>query len=353
MRILIEISHPAQVHFFRNAVGLWKSHGHQVMIASRRKECLTDLLDQLGLEHVCISTRSRGLLGLGAELLRRDAKMLALVRKFKPDVLTGRIAISACHAGFLTRRPAIVFEDTEHASLQQKLSLPFARMICSTRCYQRKWGPRQVRYNSVDHLAYTHPRYFTPDPAALRSAGLSPGEPYSVLRLVSWEAAHDRGVSGLSEADVGGLVDLLGRHGKILISAEGDLPEKWRHMKYAAPASAMLSVLACAKIHVGEGGSMASESACLGVPAVYVNRLQVGYLKLLEEEFGLVRRVQTGADALAAAGQMLSQPPEHWAVRREKLIAQMQDVTQYVVELIERVGGGQDPFEAHRALVGA
>lgn len=348
MRILIEISHPAQVHFFRNAVKLWKSRGQQVLIASRQKECLTELLDQLGLEHVCISTRSKGLLGLGWELLRRDAKMLGLVRKFRPDVLVGRIAISACHAGFLTRRPVIVFEDTEHASLQQKLSLPFASIICSTECYQRQWGPRQVRYGSIDHLAYTHPRYFQPDPAALKSAGLEVGEPYSVLRLVSWEAAHDRGVEGLTQGDVQALIDLLQTRGKVLISAEGSLPERWQHMKYKGPASAMLSVLACAKIHVGEGGSMASESACLGVPAVYVNRLQVGYLKLLEERFGLVRRVRTGPEALEAAGQMLKEPAQRWESQRRKLLEDMIDVTDYVVRLVEHVGGGVDPQAAHR-----
>lgn len=339
MRILVEITHPAQVHFFKNAIAIWRRHGHRVLVASREKECLTQLLDELGIDHVCLSRRSRGLAGLGWELLRRDVKMLQLSWRFKPDVFVGRFALSASHAGFLTRRPCVVFEDTEHARLQQRLSLPFASMICSTTSYMKDWGPRQQRYDSIDHLAYTHPRYFRSDAEALRQAGLAPGEPYSLLRLVSWEAAHDRGVQGLSCKDVGELVACLRRSGRVMISCEGALPAELEAYRITIPAGMMLSLLAGAHIYVGEGGSMASEAACLGVPAVYVNRLQVGYLRCLQEEYGLVRCVQTAGQAIQAVEQMLAQGARHYQDQRKRLLVEKIDVTQYVVDLVEKIGG--------------
>ncbi len=43
MRILIEITHPAHVHFFRNAIDIWKSQGHEVAVTARDKEIVLEL----------------------------------------------------------------------------------------------------------------------------------------------------------------------------------------------------------------------------------------------------------------------------------------------------------------------
>jgi len=343
MRILVEMTHPAQAHFFRYAIGLWRRRGHGVLVASREKECLVPLLEQFRLDHVCLSRRGRGMAGLAAELARRHWRMLRLLGTFKPDVLVGRYCISAAPAGFLTRRPVVVFEDTEHATLQQRMTIPFATVICSTAAYQKDWGPRQVRYDGIDHLAYTHPSYFAPDPGARRRAGLGLEQPYALLRLVAWQAAHDVGQKGLSERDLEQLVATVQPHGRVLISSEAPLPAKWAGQRVRAPAGDMLSLLAFARIYVGEGASMASEAACLGVPAVYVNPLRVGYLKQLEQRYRLVRCVDTGPEAVAAAAEMLSTPVAEWRARRQRLLDEKQDVTAFVARIVERVGRGERP----------
>ncbi len=338
MRILVEITHPAQVHLWRNAIGIWKARGHTVAVASRRKECLTGLLDEAGIEHVCLSRQAHGLLGLACELVVRYVRMIRLVGRFKPDVLVGECCISAGLAGRLTRRPVVVFENAEHAQLQQRLTTPFATVICTTTAYRKDWGKKHVRYEGIDNLAYTHPRYFRPDPNALSAAGLTAGQPYCILRLVSWRAAHDWNTSGISQQTAEDLIATLERHGRVLISSEGPLPAQWESYRIQAPPSAMLTLLSQAAIYVGEGASMAAEAACLGTPAVYINPLPLGYLRELQDRYGLVRCVTTATDAQAAIEEMLSQPRQMWSASRQRLLEEKVDVTQYAADFVEQVG---------------
>ena len=49
MKFLIDINHPAHVHFFRNPIKLLIDRGHEVMVTSRDKEMALDLLEELGI----------------------------------------------------------------------------------------------------------------------------------------------------------------------------------------------------------------------------------------------------------------------------------------------------------------
>ena len=42
------------------------------------------------------------------------------------------------------------------------------------------------------------------------------------------------------------------------------------------------------ELYIGEGGTMASEAAVLGIPSIFVNSLELGYLNELEKKYGLV-----------------------------------------------------------------
>ncbi len=46
---------------------------------------------------------------------------------------------------------------------------------------------------------YLHPKYFTPDEKVLHKIGLTRGEPYFLMRFVSFAAGHDIGESGIDD----------------------------------------------------------------------------------------------------------------------------------------------------------
>ncbi len=343
MRILFDITHPAQVHFFKNVIAALKQQGHQVKVTTRKKDVTLALLDGLGIEHTCLSAMGKGLFGMGRELMVRHARMLATCVAFRPDVLVARMGISIGPTGLLMGMPRIVFEDTEHARLQAMLSLPFATCICTGAGYTKDYGRRQVRFRGVPHLAYLAPNVFTPDPRPLREHGLDPDQPFILLRTVAWEAAHDVGIKGASEEQVAEYVQRLSKFGRVIISSEKPLPPTLKPYENPVPVHRMLDVLAFSQLYIGEGGSMAAEAAVLGTPAVFCNRLRVGYLAALEQQWNLTHNCDTLDEGMPVAEQWLARPnlKQEWTARRQQMLDDSEDVNAFMLNLITGAAGGK------------
>jgi uncharacterized protein len=270
MKILVEITHPAHVHFFRNAIGVWKSHGHEVAVTARDKDIVIELLKLYGIEHTVLSHVGKGKLSLLSELVKRDYKLWRFCRKFKPDILTGIGAIFASHVGFLLRKPVIVWSDTEHATLINNLSLPFCSCICTPESFCRDLGKKQIRYAGFHDLAYLHPSNFAPDKSVLDELSLDEGQKFVFMRFVSWRASHDIGHRGLSDEMKRKGVEELSKYARVFISSETPLKGFFEKYRIAVSPEKIHHVLYYAWMYFGEGGSMASESAVLGTPAVNV-----------------------------------------------------------------------------------
>lgn len=341
MRVLFDITHPADAHLFRFTMSRLRAEGDEVLVTSREKDVATVLLDELGIPHVPLSRMGRGLTGMGAELVTRNARMIRQVLRFRPDVLVARIGISIGLPGALARVPRLVFEDTEHAWLQRSLSLPFATTIVTGWGYRGDHGARHVRFRGYPVMAYMAPEYFTPRPEVLRESGLDPDEPMILLRLVSWDAAHDTGQHGASQSLVAGAVERLSKFGRVLVSAEASLDSPvLERYRCPVPARDLHQLLARARLVLGEGGTSVAEAAVLGAPAIFTSPLKTGYLDDLEARWGLVRNVATLQEGVAVAEDWLSRPDlaETWRTRRERMLQESEDVTEFIVRLIRSTG---------------
>lgn len=338
MRVLFDVTHPADVHLFRHVIRLLQANGHQIHVASRCKEVTTDLLGALSIPHTCISKLSGGMVSMGIELLQRYARLAVLCRRFRPDVLVARIGLSIGLTGALLRIPRVVIEDTEHAKLQLALSMPFATRICTGTGYLKSYGPRQARFRGYPVMAYLAPQYFQPACEPLRQACLDPDEPCIVLRLVSWQAFHDRGLRGTSNDTILDSIRRLSRFGRVLISSERQLPASLEPYRCPLPPKDIHHLLARARIFVGEGGTMAAEAAVLGTPSVFCNPLRTGYLLSLERDYGLVHNVDSVLEGVTLAEQLLARADlaEVWHQRRSAMLQASEDVTLFLYRMIER-----------------
>ena len=59
MRIVILLSHPAQFHFYKNAINILKEKHHEVFILIKTKDVLSRLLDENGYEYFNILPQER------------------------------------------------------------------------------------------------------------------------------------------------------------------------------------------------------------------------------------------------------------------------------------------------------
>jgi len=339
VKILVDVIHPAHVHFFRYAIEIWRSHGHTVAVTAREKDVTVALLGELGIEHVVLSRVGRGRGGLLAELIRRDWRLWRFCRRFRPDVLTGISGVFAAHVGFLMRRPSVVWDDTEHQHLAHKITWPFATAVHSPASYLLPPVRKQRLYAGCHELAYLHPNRFRPDPEAVRALGIDPEEAFALLRLVGWGAHHDVGQHGLAEEAKLDFVRAVEAHARPYITSEAPLPAALEPYRLTIPVHRFHDVLAFARLCVAEGATVASEAALLGVPAVYVNTLRAGTLNRLERA-GLVRQPADSDEALRMALEWLmdAEAPARCRERRDALLAREIDVTDYIVETIESYG---------------
>lgn len=339
MKVLFDIGHPAHVHFFRNPARLLAQRGHEILITSRHKEMTLELLDQLGLPHLCLSRLGNGgLFALGTELLRRNLALYRTIKRFRPDVMAAIGGVSIAQVGKITGISSLVFYDTENARLQNAITYPFASCVIVPKCYEA-WLPkhRHIRYNGYHELSYLHPARFKPDRTMALANGVSAEGDTFFIRIVSWQASHDIGEYGWNAELLRKVIEKLTTHGKVLVSSEAPLPAELEAYRYRGKVSEVHHVLAYCRACVGESATMASECAVLGVPAIYAAQTGRGYTNEQEARYRLVKNIRelSWHTLDQALDELLAAPQDTWRHARDKLLADTIDVAAFVADCIE------------------
>ena len=337
MNVCVTVQHPAHVHFFKHSVWALEEGGHDVQVLVRNGSVATALLDEYGIDHEVIGRNASSVTGLAASQAVYEARMLRRAYGFEPDVVTAIGGVGAAHVARAVGARSVVFTDTEHATLVNLLAKPFADAIYTPECFHADFGAKQVRYPGYHELAYLHPDRFDPDPSILDDVGVGPEEKLVVLRLISWGASHDVGAVGIDDvSDVVERLEALGA--RVLITAEGDVPSEVADRQVSVAPHRMHDLLANATLFIGEGATMAAESAVLGTPALYVNSLRMGYTDELEARYGLLYNFQGSFrrhNALETAEAILAGQESHdWERAREQLLAEKTDTTDVILSAI-------------------
>ena len=337
MNILFDINHPAHVHLFKNAVHILKAKGHHVVITSRDKDITVQLLNNLNLPHIVLSKAQKGLFRLSLELVWKQMRLLPILLKNKIQVCVSVTGACNVHICKLLGIPTLVFYDTEHATLQNKLTVPFATYFITPESFEGRYGKNHITYQGTHDLAYLHPKYFTPNAKIYNFLGLRPQEKYTIIRFVSWQAAHDMGYQGIPIDLKRKIIEMCAQQGKVFIVSEDPNLGEFREYQLNIPPEKMHDVLAFASLYIGEGGSMATEAAILGTPAIFVSPLSAGVFQYLEtydlmyafkphEETKIFSKIQF----LLKSDDIKSQ----WQAKRQKFISENIDLTEWMTEFI-------------------
>ncbi len=330
VNVLIDLGHPAHLHFFRHAAQRLTAEGHTVRFTGRDKDILVELARGFGIEVEVFGVCKRGTVHMAGELAYRQWRLAGIVRRFKPDVMLGIAGTYISAVGRLFGVPTYIFYDTEHATLSNMLAYPFATCTFVPQCYHKPIRWRNRRYNGYHELAYLHPKYFQADPAVLDEVGLGPSERFSIVRFVGWGAVHDVGLSGLTDENKTRAIDELCRFGRVFISSEGPLPASLEEHRLRLDVTRIHHLMAHADLVFGESATMASEAAVLGVPSVYIDPVGRGYTDEQEREYGLVANFTAKRQAEAidrAVAVLAANDRAVWKEAGRKLIDDKIDVT--------------------------
>jgi predicted glycosyltransferase len=357
MRILIEAHHPAHIHFFKHPVRAWRERGDEVLMLGRDRDVMKQLL--AANPHIpsqLITGARQGNRFPLREMLARQAAVAEAIQQFRPSLVVSLMG-SYTQAARLFRVPNIIFTDSEFQSFNHKIAHPFATRIYTPQCFWKPLGKKQHRYRGYHELAFLHPRRFTPrrevlsrlrvngGPGANGARGDSPPEPgdYVVVRVSAWDTLHDVGESGLGNTFEPMMRELLARHSVYVVPEGGKIAPEWERYKLAVPPEEYHDVLAFARLVVTEGASTASEAACLGVPSVYINTTRRGYLEDQERRYRLVFNFTDPRAAARRVSELLAHPPSaaELAAAQKRLVEEHIDVSDFVVEELDRVASGR------------
>jgi hypothetical protein len=293
MKILIDMGHPAHVHFFKNAIWELERRGHSVKITARDKDVTLRLLDAY---KIPFETRPDGWRPLN---LFKATKFVAdTAEAFGADRLVGVHNPYVARAAHSLGKSSILFTDTPGTPFVNRISVAQATKVITPECLKGMFA-NQTTYPGCKEMAYLHP--FTPDRGVLARHGLS-GK-YFVVRFIGWTAHHDSGVRGLSPERKRELVKALSAKGQVVMCNESgeEVPEGCIAVRKPEDAH---SLLALSSGYLGEGATMAKEAAVLGIPSVYISPLgTLPPIILMERAGALVRTMEVSGALEALEGE--------------------------------------------------
>lgn len=341
MKILIDIGHPAHVHYYRNFIQIMQNKGHTFSVIARDRSCIFELLDYYNIKYKSRGKGKSSILGKVVYSLWAYFVLFSVALKFKPDLFMSAGGIYTGPISWLFGKPNITTEDTENAIWSHRISKPFTNYYLTPDCFEKNLGKNQIKFKGYMELCYLHPNYFKPDLSILKYLGINDDENYVILRFVSWNAHHDRGHRGLDIDTKRRAVQELSKYARVFISTESDLPNDLRKYQINIPSYKMHDALFFASLIYGESATMASECACLGVPAIYHNDQGPGYPRQQEREYGLVlnysESISDQGIAIDMATNILKDKNSRSKFRSKsiKMLAEKIDVTAFWVWFID------------------
>ncbi|MEA4935654.1 MAG: DUF354 domain-containing protein [Paludibacter sp.] len=344
MNILIYVGHPAQYHFFKNAISILKDQGHKIVLLMKTKDVLEELIQEDGHDYINIQPKSRknNPISIFIASVIRTYKVVKLVKKHHINILLGTDA-SIAQAGFLTKKHAITAleDDYDVISKLAKLTYPYtSSILVPSVCSVGKWELKKVAYEGYMKLAYLHPNRFLPN-ITIKKKYISEDK-YCILRLAGLTAYHDAGKKGLNITLVNEIIKNITDKGfRVYISAEEELDERFAGYQLQIKHKDIHHVLSYASLLISDSQSMSVEAAMLGVPSIrfsdFTGRISV--LEELEQKYHLTFGVRTcdPEKLLRLTDEILSDPKSAklFQSNRSRMLVDKIDVTAFLVWFIE------------------
>lgn len=343
MNILIDIGHPAHVHYYRNLADELGKKGHKIFWTVKNIKVAKDLLNHYGFKYIVLPKKSDNLIGKIFMQMIFDLIILSVCIRKRINIAIGT-SVSIAHVSRITNVKSFVFDDDddEVQPLVTRYVHPFADVLLSPDCLRGKRKREDtVYYPGYHELAYLHPKVFTPDRTVLKDLGIKEDETYFIMRFNTFKAHHDIGIKGLSLNQKVQLIRILEPYGRVLITTEREIEPELRNYQLILEPSKTHSLMYYSKMFLGDSQTMTSEAAVLGVPSLRCNSFarRISYLEEQEKKYGLTYSfLPDNFDKMVEKlVEMLKNPNLRieWQRKREIMLGDKIDVTSFWLWIIE------------------
>lgn len=290
MRILIDILHPADINFFKNAIKILLKRKHKIFITYTDRGKIESILKKeyaefnipmvkLGRHH---KKKFRKIIGIPERVL----KLIRFMRGKKFDKVMSFQSFYLAMAARFYRIPSVIFYDDYEYKSTFNLCKIFANRFVLPSSIPAS-GKNIHKTYDFKELAYLHPLYFRPNIRALKEYDLKPGEYVFIREISNISLNYSQNFSNLDSI----IKQIKKRKLKIILSLEDkSLISKYNKdcIILNEPVNDIYSIINYAKCVITSGDTIAREAALLGVPTIYsgkrimfVNKqlIDSGYIK--------------------------------------------------------------------------
>lgn len=288
LNYLFIINTEGQVHTWKSIIKHIKNDGGKILIRARNYGHTLTLLRYERLEYKPFSP-IRLRLFKPLDIIRHFVYGVKVKFTYQPNIVIG-FGIDAAVIAKVCNAFSLVFTDSEPIGIQNKLLRCFCSTILTPSCFLNELGENQIRVPSYKELAYLHPDIFAPDDSVLAELGINKGDKYVLLRFNAFNAVHDIHRKGFTLEDKLGLIKDLKPFARILVSSESPLIEPINKYKLCTKVNRIHHVLFYATLLITDAGTMATEAAVLGIPALLLlpNYYEFGNFLELKNKYGLI-----------------------------------------------------------------
>jgi uncharacterized protein len=355
MIVAFFINTPAQVYFYKNTIRRLESKGHKVLILAREYGDTIDLLKHFGFNYFIYTNvlncgKYRKICNFPFGLLNS----YIFLRKYKPDILVGG-GVENVYTSLLLKAKCILFQDSMpindpiYTKMQFLLCKPFMDAIITPASVvtpgssRKSLGSKHIKINSYKELAYLHPNYFVPDHSIYELLGLTKDEEFVLLRFNAFDSVHDLGgVRGFSVDEKRTLVNNLSKYAKVFISSESVLPPDLIEFSPNIPKHRIHDVVNYAKLVVADTGTIITEAALLGTPAIRFSTNagsnDLGIFIELSMKYRIIYTYDDPELAIAKANELIKMPnlKKEWEFKKEILLNDKIDSSLFMEWFIEK-----------------
>jgi len=341
MKILIDIGHPAHVHYYKYLYHELKNK-HNIIITTKNVPIIKELLNHYDMPFINIGSKGSNLAKKYIKQVHFTIALVKIIREYKIDMTIG-VTPAIVHSAFLTQKKSILFNDDDQAVLSRvsPITTPLASVLMSPDCLKYEKRYNAIYYPGYHELAYLYPKQFNSNPGVLEKNGLSIDDKYYILRFNAFKAHHDIKEGGMNLNQKRQLIKLLEQYGKVFITTEKEIDPEFERYRIPIKPYEMHNFLAFSQMLVSDSQTMSSEAAVLGIPSFRCNTF-AGRLSILEEEekrYGLtygylprqfdwmleaIERVLKDTDAKAK-----------WEIKRNRMLEDKIDVTAFWIWFID------------------
>jgi predicted glycosyltransferase len=287
VKVLFEIGHPANVHYFKNLISRLKNNEVEVFIVARKTKTIEKLLKAYDFPFISRGMGADTFLGKLVYMIYANLLLFRLFYKYRPKFFVSFGSPYGILASVFFRFNTIVLDDTEVGTYEQIVYRIYSKIILTPEVFYKKLGRNHVRVNTFMELSYLHSKYFSQNPLILRQLGVNSQEKIILIRTVAWKASHDVGHAGIGNDQLVEVVNFCKRFGKVYISSEEPDNSQYPELELKISPEQLHDVLSYCSLYIGEGATTASECVMLGIPAIYVNSINAGTL-MEQEKSGLL-----------------------------------------------------------------